>query len=87
MLDTSEGIINKLYDGGLSSLSVVSGMAGVFSAFKPHVEKAARRFQVDPRDIFMELGRRKAVAGQEDMIVEIAADLLKDKVRNQNLSF
>lgn len=89
ILDASENIVKKITNNnkGLSSLSIVSGMAGVFSAFDVHVEKAAARFQVDPRDIFMELGRRKAVAGQEDMIVEVAAKLLEDKVENQNLSF
>jgi len=89
MLDVSEEVIKNitLNDNGLSSLSIISGMAGVFSAFKPHVEKAAKRFQVDSKDIFIELGRRRAVAGQEDMIIEIATQLLEDKVRNQNLSF
>jgi len=89
MLDASEEIVKNIAvcDIGLNALTIVSGLAGVFSAFKPHVEKAAKRYRVDPRDIFMELGRRKAIAGQEDMIVEIAEKLLEDKVRNQNLSF
>jgi 4-hydroxy 2-oxovalerate aldolase len=89
MLDASEDIIKNIAenDNGLSALSIVSGMAGVFSAFSTHVERAAKRFQVNPRDIFVELGRRKAVAGQEDMIIEIAAKLQEDEVRNQNLSF
>lgn len=79
MLDTSEyvmpGIMGK--DMGLDPLSIVSGMVGVFSSFKTHVEKAAKEFNVDARDIFMELGKRKVVGGQEDMIVEIAEQLSK----------
>ena len=34
-------------------------------------------FDVDPRDILVELGRRKAVAGQEDWIMDVALDLAK----------
>jgi len=77
LLDTSEGIIRSMMteDKGLSAINIVSGMAGVFSAFDSHVMKAALQFGVDPRDIFVELGRRKAVGGQEDMIVEIAQKL------------
>lgn len=33
---------------------------------------------MDPRDIFVELGKRKAVAGQEDMIIEIAEKLSQE---------
>lgn len=59
----------------ISSVSVVSGVAGVFSGFVKHVNRIAKEYQVDPRDIFFELGRRKAVAGQEDLIIEVALGL------------
>ena len=57
----------------IKSTSIVSGLAGVFSAFSIHVNRIAKEYNVDPRDIFFELGRRKIVGGQEDMIIEIAA--------------
>jgi 4-hydroxy 2-oxovalerate aldolase len=79
LMDISEDIISKLANQGISSLSLISGLAGVFSGFAPHVKKAAERFGVDPRDIFMELGRRKIVAGQEDFIVDIAMYLSQKK--------
>lgn len=63
----------------ISSESLSSGMAGVFSAFGPPVKRAAAKFKVDSRDIFKELGRRKMVAGQEDFIVDIAAKLARKK--------
>lgn len=63
----------------VKSISIVSGLAGVFSGFAKHVERAASEFQVDPRDIFFALGERKVVAGQEDMIVEVAAELAKTR--------
>jgi 4-hydroxy 2-oxovalerate aldolase len=59
----------------IKSVSVVSGMAGVFSGFMKPVTRIAKEFDVDPRDIFFELGRRKIVAGQEDIILEVAKEL------------
>ena len=59
----------------IKSVSLVSGMAGVFSGFMKPVARIAKEFDVDPRDVFFELGRRKIVAGQEDIILEVAKDL------------
>jgi len=59
----------------IKSISVVSGLAGVFSGFAKHVERIAGEYGVDPRDVFFELGRRKVVAGQEDLIIEVAMEL------------
>lgn len=57
------------------SINIMSGLSGVFSGFAKHVEKAASQFKVDPRKLFLELGRRKVIAGQEDLIIEIAQQL------------
>ncbi|MDH4274698.1 MAG: 4-hydroxy-2-oxovalerate aldolase [Gammaproteobacteria bacterium] len=65
------------------SVSVVSGLAGVFSGFMKPVTRIAKEFNVDPRDIFFELGKRKIVAGQEDMILEVAKDLSQIPGREQ----
>jgi 4-hydroxy 2-oxovalerate aldolase len=59
----------------ISPLSIVSGLAGVFSGFAKPVARAAEAYQVDPRDIFFGLGKRNAVAGQESLIIEVARDL------------
>lgn len=59
----------------ISSVSIVSGLAGVFSGFVKPVNRIAAEYNLDPRDIFFELGRRKVVAGQEDMIIEVATEL------------
>lgn len=59
----------------IRSVSVVSGMAGVFSGFMKPVDRIAKQFNIDPRDVFFELGRRKIVAGQEDIILEVAQEL------------
>jgi 4-hydroxy 2-oxovalerate aldolase len=59
----------------IDSVAVVSGLAGVFSGFKNRVLDISEREGVDPRDVFFELGRLQAVAGQEDLIVDVALTL------------
>ncbi|GGN41020.1 4-hydroxy-2-oxovalerate aldolase [Streptomyces fuscichromogenes] len=59
----------------IDSVSLVSGLAGVFSGFKKPVLQAAEREQVDPVDLFFALGQRGVVAGQEDLIAETALRL------------
>jgi 4-hydroxy 2-oxovalerate aldolase len=45
------------------------------------VKRAAEKFKVNPVDIFMELGKRRVVGGQEDMVVEVAMELAKQQVK------
>lgn len=81
LMDAGEDVVAKMMKDtkGVTSISLISGLAGVFSGFANHVKKAAERFGVDPRDIFLELGRRKMVAGQEDFIVDVAMYLAEKK--------
>lgn len=59
----------------ISIMNLVSGLHGVFSGFSKPVERAAEAFGVDPGEIFRILGQRKIIAGQEDLIIEVAKDL------------
>jgi 4-hydroxy 2-oxovalerate aldolase len=42
--------------------------------------RAAANSSVSTMEILMELGRRRMVGGQEDMIVDVALDLLAARV-------
>lgn len=57
--------------------SLMLGYAGVYSSFLLHVYDAAKKYKLEPRDILVELGRRKMVGGQEDMIIDVAYQLQK----------
>lgn len=64
----------------ISSTSIVSGMSGVFSGFIKEVNSVSAEHGVDARDIFVKLGKRNAVAGQESLILEVALALKADNV-------
>lgn len=59
--------------------NLMLGYAGVYSSFLLHTARAAERFDVNPRDILVELGRRRIVGGQEDMIIDVAYELAQKK--------
>jgi 4-hydroxy 2-oxovalerate aldolase len=81
LMDTAEEIVAPILTAPqeITRDSLVLGYAGVYSSFLLHAQRAAKMFSIDSRDILMEVGRRKVVGGQEDMIVDIAAELSKQK--------
>ena len=59
--------------------AITIGYAGVYSTFLLHAKRAGERYGLDPRELLVELGRREAVAGQEDWIIDVALELAKKK--------
>lgn len=53
--------------------------AGAYGSFMLHSRRAAEKFGVDASDILLELGRRKTVGGQEDLIIDVAIELAQQK--------
>lgn len=80
IMDVAEDVIASILPQPqeITRGSLVLGYAGVYSSFLLHAKKASEKFGVDARDILMEIGKRKAVGGQEDMILEVAAELQKN---------
>ncbi|MDH3301606.1 MAG: 4-hydroxy-2-oxovalerate aldolase [Acidimicrobiia bacterium] len=77
MIDAAEDVVRPVMDGEcvLDRMSLIMGYAGVYSSFLKHAYRAAERYGVSGADILMECGNRKLVGGQEDQIIQIAADL------------
>ncbi|MDH4564386.1 4-hydroxy-2-oxovalerate aldolase [Pseudomonas taiwanensis] len=81
LMDVAEDIIVPMMDHlvRVDRESLTLGYAGVYSTFLLHAKRAAERFGVSARDILVELGRKKMIGGQEDMILDTAMTMAKER--------
>ena len=83
LIETSDEIVSKFSNisQGQEGNNIRNGMSGIFSAFKFHIINASKNFNVSIKDIYSELSKRKPVAGQEDIVIEVAEMLSRNKNR------
>ena len=81
LMDIAEEIIVPMMDHmvRVDRSSLTLGFAGVYSTFLLHAERASKRYGIPARDILVELGRKKMIGGQEDMIEDTAMTMAKER--------
>ncbi len=81
LMDVAEDLIVPMMDQPIrvDRDALVLGYAGVYSSFLLFAQRAAKKYNLSSRDILVELGRMKTVGGQEDMIEDVALDMVKKR--------
>jgi 4-hydroxy-2-oxovalerate/4-hydroxy-2-oxohexanoate aldolase len=78
-MDVAEDLVIPMMDHmvRVDRDALTLGYAGVYSSFLLFAKRSAEKYNLSSRDILMELGRRRTVGGQEDMIEDLALDMAK----------
>lgn len=86
LMDMAEDLVFLMMDHvvRIDRSSLTLGYAGVYSTFLLHANRLGEKYGIAPKDILLELGRKKMVGGQEDMIEDTALTMLKEQKRTAN---
>ena len=79
LMDVAEDLVVPMMDAPvrIDRDALILGYAGVYSSFLLFAKRAGERYGVSSRDILVEMGKRKTVGGQEDMIEDVALDMAR----------
>lgn len=79
--DVAEDLVVPLMDFPIriDRDALASGYAGVYGSFLLFAKRAEAKYGVPAREILLELGRRKMVGGQEDMIEDTAITMARER--------
>ncbi|MCX8472554.1 MAG: 4-hydroxy-2-oxovalerate aldolase [Sediminibacterium sp.] len=79
ILNTADNAEKKLIPKipSINTSNILSGLTGIFSGFAKHVDRISAEYKVDKKEVYFQLGKRKVLAGQEDLIYEIALEISK----------
>ena len=77
LMDVAEDIVYPMMDHKVrvDRDGLTLGYLGVYGSFLLFAKRASKRYGVPSVEILKELGRRKTVGGQEDMIEDVALDM------------
>ena len=59
--------------------ALVLGFAGIYSSFLLFAKRAEKKYGINARELLLELGRRKMIGGQEDMIEDTAINMARER--------